>query len=265
MIRFPPPPPFVHALSFSLEETGTDQMNPIFWGLHKAGFGGGTLQYVPPPPPQNRTIRFGPPFSGPKILRLKRAKMLLCPFRRSHREICTRNRPVCETKFLDDFCRPLSLPAPLFYCWHLPFPNLCCRSRELCPVQSQLATFAAPCLCWLLGFRQRGSFQRSPMSWDSREVSDSGDSRLPKWPDCEENLTVFWDSREFCYGAQNDITHAFFIFWELPSQLHKTSVTQGFLARICLCNWAPSRSTFHCEKKVFSVKRGEAIQSMGVW
>ena len=31
MIRSPPP--FVHALSFSLEETGTDQTNPIFWGL----------------------------------------------------------------------------------------------------------------------------------------------------------------------------------------------------------------------------------------
>ena len=28
MIRFPPP--FVHAMSFSLEETGTDQTNPTF-------------------------------------------------------------------------------------------------------------------------------------------------------------------------------------------------------------------------------------------
>ena len=35
----------------------------------------------------------------PKILLLKRAKMV-CPFHRSHREICTRNRPVSETKFL---------------------------------------------------------------------------------------------------------------------------------------------------------------------
>ena len=39
--------------------------------------------------------------------------MVLCPFHRSHREICTRNRPVSETKFLDDFWGPLSLPAPL--------------------------------------------------------------------------------------------------------------------------------------------------------
>ena len=27
---FPPSPPFVHALSLSLEETGTDQTNPTF-------------------------------------------------------------------------------------------------------------------------------------------------------------------------------------------------------------------------------------------
>ena len=52
----------------------------------------------------------------PQILLLKRAKMVLCPFYRSHREICTRNRTVSETKFLDDFWGPLSLPAPLFYC-----------------------------------------------------------------------------------------------------------------------------------------------------
>ena len=47
-----------------------------------------------------------------KILLLKRAKMVLCPFHRSHREISTRDRPVSETKFLDAFWGPLSLPAP---------------------------------------------------------------------------------------------------------------------------------------------------------
>ena len=52
----------------------------------------------------------------PKILLPKRAKMLLCSFYRSYREICTRNRPLSETKFLDDFWGPLPLPAPLFYC-----------------------------------------------------------------------------------------------------------------------------------------------------
>ena len=41
--------------------------------------------------------------------------MVFCPFHRGHREICTRNRPVSETKFLDDFFRPLSLPAPLVF------------------------------------------------------------------------------------------------------------------------------------------------------
>ena len=34
MIRFPPTP-FIHALSFSLEETCTDQTNRIFWGLQE--------------------------------------------------------------------------------------------------------------------------------------------------------------------------------------------------------------------------------------
>ena len=60
----------------------------------------------------------------------KRAKMVLCPFHTSHREICTRNRPVSEAKFLDDFWRPLSLPAPLFYCWIVfHFQPDCCRYK----------------------------------------------------------------------------------------------------------------------------------------
>ena len=36
----------------------------------------------------------------PKILLLKRATMVLWLFHRSHKEICTQNRPVSETKFL---------------------------------------------------------------------------------------------------------------------------------------------------------------------
>ena len=48
----------------------------------------------------------------PKILLLRRAKMVLCPFHRSHREICTQNRPVSETKFLDDFWGAPSSPGP---------------------------------------------------------------------------------------------------------------------------------------------------------
>ena len=50
----------------------------------------------------------------PKTLLLTRVKMVLCPFHKSHREIRTQNRPVSETKSLDDFWIPLSLPAPLF-------------------------------------------------------------------------------------------------------------------------------------------------------
>ena len=39
----------------------------------------------------------------PKFLLPKRAKMVLCSFLQSHRKICTRNRPLSETKFLEDF------------------------------------------------------------------------------------------------------------------------------------------------------------------
>ena len=48
----------------------------------------------------------------PKILLPKRVKMVLCSFHRSHREVCTRNRPLSETKFLDDFWGPF-LSQPL--------------------------------------------------------------------------------------------------------------------------------------------------------
>ena len=51
----------------------------------------------------------------PKILLLKRAKMVLCPFHRSHREICARNRPVSETKFL------LMISGGPFLSWPLCF------------------------------------------------------------------------------------------------------------------------------------------------
>ena len=54
----------------------------------------------------------GAPDIAPKSLLLKRAKMVLCPFHRIHREICSQNRPLSEMKFLDDFWGPLSLPAP---------------------------------------------------------------------------------------------------------------------------------------------------------
>ena len=49
----------------------------------------------------------------PKILLPTRAKMVLCSFHRSHRGICSRNRPLSETKFLDDFWGPLPLAALL--------------------------------------------------------------------------------------------------------------------------------------------------------
>ena len=56
------PPPFVYAMSFSWEETGTNQTNPTFWGLQNWFWRGGFM--VRFPPPQNRTIRSAPPFAN---------------------------------------------------------------------------------------------------------------------------------------------------------------------------------------------------------
>ena len=45
----------------------------------------------------------------------KKGNVVLCSFHRSHREICTRNRPLFETNYLDYFWGPLALPAPLCF------------------------------------------------------------------------------------------------------------------------------------------------------
>ena len=55
-------------------------------------------------------------------------------------------------------------------------------------------------------------------------------------------------SDRICSIPQNTIgpkkfTHIFMI-WELISQLHRTSVTQGVLAGVLLCKWAPAQGTF---------------------
>ena len=59
MIRFPPP--FVHAMSFSLEEMGTDQTNPTFWGLQNWFCRGCFMVRFPPPPPPKSHDTFCPP------------------------------------------------------------------------------------------------------------------------------------------------------------------------------------------------------------
>ena len=58
MLRFPPPPPFVFALLFSLEEPAQTRQIPLS-EASKTAFGGRTLWYVFSP--QNRTVRFAPP------------------------------------------------------------------------------------------------------------------------------------------------------------------------------------------------------------
>ena len=65
-----PSHPFVFALLFSLEETGTDQAKSHFLRPSKTGFGGRALWYVFPPPKIARYVL--PPlaafqFSGPRI------------------------------------------------------------------------------------------------------------------------------------------------------------------------------------------------------
>ena len=55
------PPPFVHAMSFSLEETVTDQTNPTFWGLQNWVWRGHFIVRSPPPKLHD-TISPPPPF-----------------------------------------------------------------------------------------------------------------------------------------------------------------------------------------------------------
>ena len=61
-----PPPHFVHALSFSLEETGTDQTNPVFWRLQNWLWRGHFI--VRPPPQKKPTTRFAPPPFAQRVL-----------------------------------------------------------------------------------------------------------------------------------------------------------------------------------------------------
>ena len=64
----------------------------------------------------------------------KRAKVVLCSFHRSHREICIRNRQLSETKFLDDFWGPLPLLAPCFTADSGPkCPGKCPPKTGECP------------------------------------------------------------------------------------------------------------------------------------
>ena len=77
---------------------------------------------------------------GPNIAPKSFPQKGVCPFHRSHREICTRNRPVSQTKFLDDFWRaaPCS-PGPLcfitdfskpWFLGRLSFSDMKVRRRE---------------------------------------------------------------------------------------------------------------------------------------
>ena len=43
------------------------------------------------------------------------------------------------------------------------------------------------------------------------------------------SVMAAWFASGIYYGAQNDYKHIF-IIWELISQMHRTSVTQGLLA-----------------------------------
>ena len=76
----------------------------------------------------------GPPDIAPKSFSPKGPKWC-CSFHRSHREICTRNRQLSETKSLDDFCwltadsRVGNQPAPYRALSGLPDPK-CRESLE---------------------------------------------------------------------------------------------------------------------------------------
>ena len=59
-------------------------------------------------------------------------------------------------------------------------------------------------------------------------ASLSRKDRIDEYPANTRNLRALAPSLSY-YGAQNDYTHIF-ILWELISQMHRTSVTQGLLA-----------------------------------
>ena len=82
---------------------------------------------------------------------------------------------------------------------------------------------------------QHFSGERSKREWIPANRPDSR-CELPGHPRKGAQRQTFGAGY---HGAQNDYTHIF-IVWELISQLHRTSVTQGFLAGILLCNSAPS-------------------------
>ena len=81
-IRFPPL--FVHALPYSLEETGTDQTNPTCQGFQNCFWRGHSMVRFPP---INRTMRFPPPFAISQVV--KRAALLI---RILGLELCLRGR-----------------------------------------------------------------------------------------------------------------------------------------------------------------------------
>ena len=118
-------------------------------------------------------IGFGPPPT----------KNVLCSFHRSHREICTRNRPLSETNFLDDFWGQLPQPAPWFYCWFCPiFPgSILARGPKLALCQAselQQMKFLPFCpnfqkILWLLCWAELKHCKRWQCKWSSLSAPKS--------------------------------------------------------------------------------------------
>ena len=119
-------------------------------------------------------------------------------------------------------------------------------------------------------------------SWEAQSRAPSSVSFLPLtefWTESsvssfqtcvclpKQTLSVAQNPRSLCfetvlstqyYGAQNDYTHIF-IIWEISSQLHRGSVTQGFLAGILLCNSGASKRYVLCRRQLHTLIVRELI------
>ena len=88
------PPPFVHAMSFSLEETGTARQIPLS-EASKTGFGGALYSTFPPPPKIARYV--SPPFAIAQEWRKSDRRV---------RKVTERWPKWKKKKWSNSFCRP---------------------------------------------------------------------------------------------------------------------------------------------------------------
>ena len=148
--------------------------------------------------------------------------MVLCPFHRSHREICTWNRPVSETKFLDDF---FCLPAPLFYCW------LCCIFfpdfgvvKTVFLANGGFAGATPAIFVIFLGFP--GREDRNPLFW---------------WVECKSSSSPFFRQSHLFLGVDKRVVSKRVVLADVPPE---RKPERGYIRRMFPRNENRNEGTF---------------------